>query len=89
LLLAHWKARPVITAPCALRAVAVSWRVLVRRSVIGPGVTDTVAATSGVTVTVALPVLPLVTADTVALPTPTPMTCPSEVTVATALLLEL
>lgn len=88
LLLLQRKLRPPITAPWALRAVAVSRRVLVRRSVTGAGVTVTVAATSGVTVTCALPLFPFATAETVAVPTPTPMTAPPVVTVATAALLD-
>ena len=68
--------------------MAVSWRVFVRRNVSVDGVTVTLAAVSGVTVTATEALLPLATAEIVAPPTLTAITFPSAVTVATAVLLD-
>jgi hypothetical protein len=78
--------RPVIVLPSAFRALAVNCRTLVTRRVIVAGDTETVAGTSGVTVTCAVPCLPSATAETVVCPTATPITWPLVVTVATDVL---
>jgi hypothetical protein len=81
--------RPVSVPPFASRVTALPWAVSTAVIVLGVRVTATLATGTGVTVRVALPLLPSLVAVIVALPAETADTRPVEETVATALLSEL
>src|SRR5690348_4774583 len=87
LLVLHVTARPLSGFPAESCGVAVSCTVLPAATLAVAGVTPTVATGTSVTVTMAVPLLPPLVAEIVALPAPTPVTRPTALTLATPLLL--